>query len=238
MNDHRRAALSPQPTTSLMDMTMRTDLPPTLASRVASRLTAALTCALTATALVALAPTAAAQTPANLSDGDQRLLNQVELYLDSLDTLQARFTQVAPNGNVANGDFYLDRPGKMRLEYDRDPYLYVADGVWLTFYDEELESRSDTLLGDTMADFIVREDVSLDGDVMVTGFRQSDSGIEVDLIQRNDPQAGQMTLIFGRGPLELSAWSVIDSQNQTTRVVLSNIRYDIDLDSDLFRVPR
>jgi outer membrane lipoprotein-sorting protein len=57
------------------------------------------------------------------------------------------------------------------------------------------------------------------------------------LVQTDDPSAGQMTLIFERGPIQLAAWSVIDAENQTTRVILEDLTYDIPLDDDLFRLP-
>ncbi len=172
-----------------------------------------------------------------LSLNDQLLVTRVQTYLDSLTTLQARFSQVAPDGSVAQGDFYLQRPGFMRLEYDTEPYLYVANGRFLYFYDELMDSRSNTEIGSTLADFILREDVRLSGNVTVMDVREDPQAIQVDLIQTEDPTAGQITLIFDRDPIVLSSWVVIDAQNQTTQVILDAIQRDIDLPRSLFRAP-
>ena len=90
-------------------------------------------------------------------------------------------------GGFAAGSFYLARPGKMRIEYDPPvPYLYVANGSWLTFWDEELGQRTDVPIGSTLADFITREDVSLDGEGTVTDVRRVPGLGEIEI----DPAYG------------------------------------------------
>ena len=45
-------------------------------------------------------------------------LEKIENYLNSVKTLQARFVQNASNGNVAEGTIYIEKPNKIRMEYD------------------------------------------------------------------------------------------------------------------------
>ena len=164
---------------------------------------------------------------------------RIESYLRSLDTVQARFEQYSSTGARGAGDFYLDRPGRMRIEYDPpDPYLYVADGFWLVFYDSELEQRSEVPLGSTLADFITREDVTLSGEVTVTGLRRDGNHLEIDLIQTEDPGSGTLTLVFADNPLDLHSWVVTDAQGITTHVMLSDKQAGIELPRRLFRAPR
>jgi len=170
---------------------------------------------------------------------DRADLQRIERYLDSITTMQARFTQIAPDGTSATGTFYLSRPGRMRIDYDPPiPYLYVADGHWLTFWDGELGQRSDAPLGSTMADFFVREDVRLSGDITVLGVRRGGGEIAVDVVQTDDPGAGQLTMVFSENPLSLERWVVLDAQGQRTEVRLSGHRTGIALESSLFRAPR
>lgn len=168
---------------------------------------------------------------------DQLLVARVQGYLDGLTTLQARFSQIGSDGGVAQGDFYLQRPGLMRLEYDTEPYIYVADGRFMYFYDELMESRSNTEIGSTLADFILREDVRLSGSVTVVDVRDDPQAIQIDLIQTEDPTAGQMTLIFERDPIALSSWVVIDAQYQTTQVILNEVERGVAFPRSLFRAP-
>ncbi|MEE8270591.1 MAG: outer membrane lipoprotein carrier protein LolA, partial [Alphaproteobacteria bacterium] len=89
--------------------------------------------ALCAMAALPVARPAAAQS--TLSPDDASAIRRIETYLNGLSTVQARFTQISEVGGVAQGTFYLSRPGRMRIEYDPPiPYLYIADGIWLTFW--------------------------------------------------------------------------------------------------------
>lgn len=183
-------------------------------------------------------PAAAQADAVELSDAQQATVERIEGYLNSITTMQARFTQTAENGGVAEGDFYLSRPGRMRIEYDDLPYLYVADGFWLTYYDKELGQRSDALLGSTLADFITRADIDLSGDVTVRGVRDEGGRIEIDIVQTTDPGAGMLTLVFTDSPLRLDSWIVADAAGLTTEIQLSDARFGGQLSSSLFVAPR
>ena len=45
-------------------------------------------------------------------------LSQIELYLNNIKNLSAKFVQETSDGNIAEGKFFLSRPGKMRIEYE------------------------------------------------------------------------------------------------------------------------
>src|SRR4029077_11927136 len=58
---------------------------------------------------------------------DSADLARIETYLDGLRTLKAHFLQAAPNGAITQGPAWLDRPGRMRFQYDPpSPLLLVA----------------------------------------------------------------------------------------------------------------
>ena len=186
---------------------------------------------------IAVAMPAAAQTES--LDTDQRILVQEILaHMRAIDTLQADFVQVNPDGSRWTGRFYLDRPGHMRIEYDRQPYLYVADGTFLTYYDGELDQRSDVLLGSSLADFFVREDIGLDDEVTVVDAGRVEDRVFVTVVQTDDPGAGQMTLFLVNEPRALERWVVVDGQGQRTEVQLTARERDIALSDDLWRAPR
>ena len=192
--------------------------------------------------LIALLLVAAVAAPAgaqDLSAQDRADIRRVEQYLNSITTMRARFIQVHSTEGLAQGNFYLSRPGRMRIDYDPPlPYVYVADGFWLTFYDSELGQRSDVRLGSTLADFITRRNVRLSGEVTVTGVRRPPGELAIDLVQTDDPGAGTLTLIFQDDPLALVRWRVVDAQGLTTEITLTDREFDVALDRSLFSVPR
>ncbi len=172
---------------------------------------------------------------ADLSRSDQLELDRVERYLNELTTLKSRFTQITSTGATASGTFYLSRPGRMRLEYDPPlPYLYVADGFWLTFFDTELGQRNDVPLGRTLADFITREDLTFSDDVTVQGIAADDAQVAVDVVLTEDPGQGTLSLVFSKRPLTLSQWQVVDGQGTVTQVMLDDPEFGVDLARNLF----
>ena len=193
------------------------------------------------TVLAALLLAGPANAQSAIAPQDAEIIRRVEAYLEELTTVQARFVQQSEMGGFAQGTFYLSRPGRMRIEYDPPvPFLYVADGFWLTFWDEELKQRTDVPLGSTLADFLIRDDVALSGDITVRGVRQIPAydEVEVDLVQTDDPGAGMLTLVFDADPMAFKRWTVLDAQGLFTEVTLNEPTYGMELDDDLFRAPR
>ncbi len=189
--------------------------------------------------LIAAAPAAAAVRPAQLTAQDRQDLARVEQYLGSLTTVQADFVQTTNNTDLYRGHFYLKRPGKMRLEYEPPiSYMYIADGTWLTYYDADLRQRKDVPLGSTIADFITRANVKLSGDVTVTKVSRGNNLLSVQLVQTDKPDDGSLTLNLSANPMILQSWVSVDQQGTVTQVDLTGIRPGVQLDNQLFVVPR
>lgn len=180
-------------------------------------------------------PLLAAPAPAKLSAQDQAMVGQVEEYLNGIHTLQSKFVQVAPDGRQAMGTFYLSRPGRMRLEYDKPiKDFVVADGSFVFYWDGEMRQQSSAPIGSTLADFILRKTVRLSGDVTVTEVFQAPGVVEVSLFETKDAGKGTLTLVFEDRPFQLRKWRVLDAQGLTTEVALLNPRTDVTFDRDLF----
>ncbi len=64
-----------------------------------------------------------------MSDSDKSDLDRVSAYLNAIHTLKAAFVQIGPEGQVDQGTFYIEKPGRMRFEYTPpNPTLVVSDG--------------------------------------------------------------------------------------------------------------
>lgn len=162
-------------------------------------------------------------------------VQKAEEYLRDLKTAKSRFLQTAPDGKQAIGTFYLNRPGKLRFEYDapvRD--FVVADGFFIYFYDGKLGEQSNAPIGQTLADFLLRPDLKLSGDVKVTEGRRSGGLLMLTLTQTNDPGAGSLILGFEEQPMRLKKWRVVDATNAVVEVELFQVEENIPLQSSLF----
>lgn len=165
----------------------------------------------------------------------QQDVQMVEDYLQNLTSARARFVQTTHDGTQLVGTFYLQRPGKLRFEYD-DPIkdYVVADGFFIYFYDAELGEQTNAPIGQTLADFFLRKDLSLTDDVRVTSVRRKGGFLQVEMVQKSDPEAGSLTLALKEDPLTLSKWRVVDAQGLITEIELFYLKPDIKHPANLF----
>jgi outer membrane lipoprotein-sorting protein len=173
--------------------------------------------------------------PAPLSPQDRTDLQRIETYLNSIHTLQSRFQQYTPEGNLAAGTIWLERPGKMRIAYDDPvPILIVCSEGVVHYYDKKLEQLSTIAVEDTPAWFLLRPQVQLSGDVTVTRFERTPGVLRVSMCETNDPDQGNLTVLVSERPLELRQWTVLDQQHKQVTVVLQDPHYGVALNELLF----
>lgn len=192
---------------------------------------------LLAAALAVLPLAAETATPAaGLSAADKADVARIEQYLNSIRTVAARFMQSTSDGNVAHGNFYLERPGKMRIQYDPPtPLLMVASGMYLSVYDPELQHTSYLPIDSTPAYFLVKDKIGFDDKVTVAKFERGPDSLRVTLHETGHPDQGRITLVFGDKPLELKKWTVFDRDGKQIDVALVEAHFDSKLDPNLFK---
>ena len=173
---------------------------------------------------------------APLSARDRADLARIEAYLNGLHAMRARFLQIAPDGGVSEGNLWLQRPGRMRFEYDPPaPFLMVAGSGNGMFYDKQLKQVSYFPLSSTPLGILLAENIRLSGEVTVTGMQRLPGQVQVTLVRTGAPGDGSLTLVFADDPLTLRQWVVMDPQQRETRVSLFNAAVGGSFDQKLFQ---
>jgi outer membrane lipoprotein-sorting protein len=175
--------------------------------------------------------------PPTLSASDQALVSQVDAYLNSQSALTANFLQVAYDGSTRTGKAWMERPGKMRFEYDPpDAQLLVAGTGALIYHDPALNQTTNIPLSSTPLGILLAQHVALDsGDTEITAIDREPGEIDITLARRGKETLGSLTLVFGANPLELRQWVVSDAQGHQTRVSLYDIAPSGPLPDSLFQ---
>ena len=174
-------------------------------------------------------------TPAALDQAERETLAAVERYFNGIKTLKADFEQLGPEGDRADGVIYLRRPGRLRVEYAPPvPVLIVGDGFLLHYHDLELGQVNDWFIFDTPLGALTAEDFRFGEDLVVTALVQRAGRIGITVVQKEDPGAGSLTLIFDTDPLLLRHWRVTDAQGLVTTVSLHGLKTNISLRPQLF----
>jgi outer membrane lipoprotein-sorting protein len=168
-------------------------------------------------------------------------IERVEKYLSGLTTVVSDFNQVAPDGSLANGKFFMQRPGKMRWQYNPPtPVLMVSDGDNLVYYDYELEQVNNIPLDSTLIGFLAQDPIRFDNKVGIFSLETIPGVIRIGVAPRDKPSEGQLVLELSDKPLQLRNFIVTDASGQVTTVALNNAKFGMPLDKKLFdfRDPR
>ena len=162
-------------------------------------------------------------------------MTQIENYLNGIRTLKARFLQIAPDGRATRGTAWLERPGRMRFEYDPPtPLLLVAGNGLLVFHDSQLGQTSNIPLSQTPLGILLADHVRLSGPVQVTAMQRQPGAISITLVRSSSFADGSLTLVFADNPLTLRQWTVLDAQRQETRVTLFDVQLGGHFNDSLF----
>ncbi len=171
----------------------------------------------------------------------KKTIKRVEDYLSGLSTITSEFIQVAPDGKLSSGKFFLERPGRMRWQYNPPtPILMVANGSEMVYYDYELEQISHIPMDSTLIGFLAQDKIRFDNNVGIISFSEAAGTIRIGVAQRSKPSDGQLVLELSDKPLLIRNMVVTDTNGQVTTVSLNNANFGAKIDKNLFdfRDPR
>ena len=165
-------------------------------------------------------------------------LAAVQHHLQSVESMTASFTQTDRTGKVLTGVLTLKKPGKIRFQYEKGvPILIVGDGHALTFIDYSVKQVQRWPIGNSpLAVLIDPTRVARVAKVVPT---PDPKMVAVEAYDSKHPEYGRMTLFFQRsadapGGLSLQGWISVDSQNNMTKIRLSNQRFNAPVSDRAF----
>ena len=170
-------------------------------------------------------------------DAKQRqLIERVNSYLMAMQTLIGDFVQVGPDGRKVEGKFYLQKPGRVRFEYNPpSPIELVADGNSLVVRDRKLGTQDLYPLSQTPLRFLLADRIDLARDTNVIAVNADDMFVSV-MIEEKQTLGGthRVMLMFNAKDNQLKQWTVTDPQGYDTTVALSNLETGRKLDQTMF----
>ena len=159
------------------------------------------------------------------AQAQQLSLADVSNYLNRLQTAQGGFTQINGDGTLSTGQIYIKRPGRIRFEYNPpDQSLVVAGGGQVAIFDNRSNSGPDRYpLNQTPLKIILERNVDLGRARMVTGHTSDGTKTTVTAQDPDNPQYGNIQMVFTANPVELRQWIVTDDVGTQTTVILNDL---------------
>ncbi len=167
-------------------------------------------------------------------------LASVQSHLKLTSSMTADFVQTDRNGQRLNGKLTLKRPGKIRFQYEKGvPLLIVGDGSSLTMIDYQVRQVQRWPVKNSPLGALLDPDRDLTNyaKIIPTG---SNDVLSVEVKDPKRPEYGTITMVFvrdGSAPagLRLRGWVALDSQNNRTRIDLTNQKFNVAVADSAFK---
>lgn len=169
---------------------------------------------------------------------EQAAIEGINAYLNSMQTLRARFLQISPNGSGFEGLLSISRPGRLRFEYDDpSPITVISDGTTVAMEDSKLETVDRAPLRSTPLWWLLKDEIDIASDAEITQIVREFGLVYLTVRDPNAEMDGQIQFVFEEPTYELREWFVTDALGEMTRIVLQDHETDVRLSPRLFIIP-
>jgi outer membrane lipoprotein-sorting protein len=167
----------------------------------------------------------------------QVMVERVSGYLSNMKTLSGDFVQVGPDGRRTEGQFYVQKPGKVRFEYSPPSRVdVIADGQSVVVRDRKRATQDLYPLSQTPLRFLVADRVDLARDTNLVSVGSDEQFITVVIEEQQLVGTNRLMLKFGAKDFKLRQWTVTDPQGYDTTVAVYNLDSGKKLDPALFQI--
>jgi outer membrane lipoprotein-sorting protein len=175
--------------------------------------------------------------PAQHAVSQEALVERISSYLSNMKTLVGDFVQVGPDGRRTEGQFYVQKPGKVRFEYTPPSRVdVIADGQSVVVRDRMRATQDVYPLSQTPLRFLVADRVDLARDTHLVSVGADDQFVTVVIEEQQVVGTNRLMLKFGAKDLKLRQWTVTDPQGYDTTVAVYNLDTGKKLDPALFKI--
>jgi outer membrane lipoprotein-sorting protein len=184
-------------------------------------------------------PVAKSGEPGTFDDKQRALVAKVSNYLSGVQTLVGDFVQVGPDGRRTEGQFFIQKPGKVRFEYNPpSPVEVIADGKSVVVRDRNLATQQLWPLSQTPLRFLLSDHIDLMRDTNLVSVSADDTFVTI-VIEETHTLVGtsRLMLMVGAKDFQLRQWTVTDPQGFDTTVAVYNLDTTKKPDPDLFTIP-
>ncbi|HEY0122861.1 MAG TPA: outer-membrane lipoprotein carrier protein LolA [Rhizobium sp.] len=189
--------------------------------------------AVVAAGAASVAPVAAFAQAASLNPG---VAQAIADHFSSIKTMKGGFLQIGPRGDQTSGSFFIQRPGKMRFNYDPPSRMrVVCDGNNVQVINDQTRTKNMYQLSKTPLSLLLANKIDLSADMVRNVDAQPDL-TKITLGNRTVFGDSTIAMIFDSKTYDLRQWTVIDPQGKTTDVIINNVKTNISFDDSVFRI--
>jgi outer membrane lipoprotein-sorting protein len=167
------------------------------------------------------------------SDAAQKIAD----HFSSVKTMMGEFVQFGPRGEQTGGKFFIERPGKLRFNFeDPSPIRVIADGNNVVVGNLKLKTWDLYPLSKTPLSLLLADRIDLSNQ-MVRDVKEESDLTTIVLGNKTVFGDSTITMMFDPKTYDLRQWTITDLQNKDTSVMIYNVQNGVRFDDKVFAIP-
>ncbi|MCT7376453.1 outer membrane lipoprotein carrier protein LolA [Chelativorans salis] len=161
---------------------------------------------------------------------------RIAAHFSSVRTMTGEFVQFGPRGEQTGGKFYIERPGKLRFDYEGSSgFRVVSDGTSVVVRNKRMNTADVYPLSQTPLKLLLDERIDLSGE-KVQSVQQDEDLTTVKLADRKVFGSSTITMMFDASTYQLRQWTITDAQGKDTTVMIYNVQEGVTFDPSVFAI--
>ena len=166
----------------------------------------------------------------------QAVPQQVADHFSSVRTMTGQFVQFGPRGEQTGGKFFLERPGKIRFDYDKPSAVQVkADGKSVVIHNSKLDTYDMYPLSQTPLQLLLAD--RIDVTKRVKDVQQDQDLLTIKMGDKSVFGDSTITMMFDPQTYDLRQWTITDKQGKDTSVILIDVQEGVRFEKRMFNIP-
>lgn len=162
---------------------------------------------------------------------------QIADHFSGVKTMTGEFVQFGPRGEQTGGKFFIERPGKLRFNYEKpSPMRVISDGKNVVIGNSKLKTWDIYPLSKTPLSMLLADRIDL-GNQLVRDVKEEADLTTIVLGDRTIFGESTITLMFDPKTYELRQWTITDMQKKDTSVMIFNVQSGVQFDPTVFEIP-
>ncbi len=164
-------------------------------------------------------------------------LKRIEDYLNSIDTMHTRFSQLNQDGKLQEGEIYLSKPNHLKWEYLKPNHVMIlVNKEVIIYHDYELDETTSLPSKSAIINLLSKKNINLKKDVILKRCIENEQYYEL-LITKANPDSDfdfDIWLRFNNNPISIERIATLSDNTVVSEVMFQDINYNIKISPNVF----
>lgn len=167
---------------------------------------------------------------------DTAAAQRIADHFSSVKTMMGDFVQFGPRGEQTGGKFYIERPGKIRFNYEAPAaFNVISDGNSVMVDNGRMKTVDLYPLSQTPLKLLLDERIDLSGR-QIQAVEQDPDMTTIRLADKSVFGNARIAMMFDPQTFELKQWTITDAQGKDTTVMIFNVKNGVRFEASTFAI--